>query len=108
MRKTGAFVVTNLLQFPFALSCNCLSMVIICHKYQIDGGEKMTAVRLSPKYQVVIPREVRDSLHLHPGEMLQMLVYDNRIELIPVKNIKDMRGFLKGIDTTVIRERDRL
>ena len=68
----------------------------------------MNAVKLSPKYQVVIPREVRESLHLIPGQMMQVIAYGNRIELMPSKDLREMRGFLKGIDTTVSREEDRL
>ena len=68
----------------------------------------MKTVTVSPKYQVVIPRELRDSLHIKPGEKIQMLQYENRLELIPVRSIKKMRGFLKGIDTTVKREKDRV
>ena len=68
----------------------------------------MNAVKLSPKYQVVIPREVRENLHLIPGQMMQVIAYGNRIELTPSKDIREMRGFLKGIDTTVSREEDRL
>ena len=68
----------------------------------------MNAVKLSPKYQVVIPREVRENLHLIPGQMMQVIAYGNGIELMPSKDIREMRGFLKGIDTTVSREEDRL
>jgi AbrB family looped-hinge helix DNA binding protein len=68
----------------------------------------MEAVKISPKFQVVIPREVREKLHLVPGQRMQVMAYGNRIELIPEKDIQDMRGFLKGIDTTVEREPDRL
>jgi len=63
---------------------------------------------ISPKYQVVIPRELRESLHLKPGEKVEFLLYENRIEMIPVRDIKKMRGYLKGIDTTVEREKDRV
>jgi AbrB family looped-hinge helix DNA binding protein len=63
---------------------------------------------ISPKYQVVIPRELRESLNLKPGEKVEFLQYENRIEMIPVRDIKKMRGFLKGIDTTVEREKDRV
>lgn len=63
---------------------------------------------ISPKYQVVIPRELRESLDLKPGEKVEFLQYENRIEMIPVRDIKKMRGYLKGIDTTVERERDRV
>jgi AbrB family looped-hinge helix DNA binding protein len=65
-------------------------------------------VTVSPKFQVVIPKEMRESLKLTPGQKLQALLYENRIELIPVRPIKKMRGFLKGIDTTLDREADRL
>jgi AbrB family looped-hinge helix DNA binding protein len=68
----------------------------------------MKSVTISPKYQVVIPREVRQSMEIKPGTKVQVLLYENRIELIPMKNLKRMRGFLKGIDTTVERERDRV
>ncbi|HEY5523695.1 MAG TPA: AbrB/MazE/SpoVT family DNA-binding domain-containing protein [Desulfuromonadaceae bacterium] len=68
----------------------------------------MGAVKLSPKYQVVIPSDVRESLHLVPGQMMQVIAYGNRIELLPTRDIGEMRGFLKGIDTTVEREEDRL
>lgn len=63
---------------------------------------------ISPKYQVVIPRELREKLQLKPGEKVEFLQYENRIEMIPVRDIKKMRGFLKGIDTTVEREKDRV
>jgi AbrB family looped-hinge helix DNA binding protein len=68
----------------------------------------MKSVTVSPKYQVVIPREVRQSMEIRPGSKVQVLLYENRIELIPMKNLRRMRGFLKGIDTTVERERDRV
>jgi hypothetical protein len=38
----------------------------------------------------------------------QVIAYVKRIELLPVRDIREMRGFLKGIDTTVEREVDRL
>lgn len=68
----------------------------------------MTSVTVSPKYQVVIPKEVRESMGIVSGQKIQVLTYRNRIELIPIKPMKDMRGFLKGIDTNVEREDDRL
>jgi len=68
----------------------------------------METVTVSPKFQVVIPKEIRESLKLVPGQKIQALVYENHIELIPVRPIKKMRGFLKGIDTTIDRETDRL
>ena len=68
----------------------------------------MAAVTVSPKFQVVIPKEIRKRFGLRPGQKIQLVVYGNRIELIPVIPIKRMRGFLKGIDTSVPREGDRV
>jgi len=68
----------------------------------------MATVTVSPKYQVVIPAEIRESLGLKSGEKLQVFEYEGRIELVPVKDLKKMRGFLKGIDSTVPRDEDRL
>lgn len=67
----------------------------------------MAAVTVSPKYQVVIPKEVREKLGLSPGQKIQVVVYGDRIVLIPVRPTKQMRGFLRGLDTRVDREEDR-
>ncbi|MBI5451786.1 MAG: AbrB/MazE/SpoVT family DNA-binding domain-containing protein [Gammaproteobacteria bacterium] len=68
----------------------------------------MKAVTVSPKYQVVIPKDVRESMGIVSGQKIQVLTYRNRIELIPLRHIKKLRGFLKGIDTDVRREKDRV
>jgi AbrB family looped-hinge helix DNA binding protein len=68
----------------------------------------METVMVSPKFQVVIPRAIREALKIQPGQRVQIIQYENRIELIPLRSIKQMRGFLKGIDTTVTREPDRV
>ncbi len=68
----------------------------------------METVTVSPKYQVVIPRKVREQIGLRPGQVVQVIVYENRIELVPIRPIKDLRGFLRGIDTSVEREPDRV
>lgn len=68
----------------------------------------MNVVTISPKFQVVIPRDIREQLELEPGQKVQALVFGNRIEFIPVRALREMRGFLRGLDTTVRRERDRL
>lgn len=68
----------------------------------------MSTVTLSPKYQVVIPLAVREALHLSPGEKLRVMRYQDRVELIPVRPVRQMRGFLKGMDTSIEREEDRL
>ncbi len=68
----------------------------------------MTTVTVSPKYQVVIPKNIRDSLQLRPGQKMKVIEYNGRIELIPDRDISDLKGFLKGINTDFIREGDRL
>ncbi len=68
----------------------------------------MTSVTVSPKFQVVIPKEVREAMGIYSGQKIQVLTYRNRIELIPLKPMKEMKGFLKGIDTDVERDDDRL
>jgi AbrB family looped-hinge helix DNA binding protein len=65
-------------------------------------------VTISPKFQVVIPRAIREAMKLVPGQKVQALQYGDRIELIPVRPIKKMRGFLSGIDTGVPREGGRV
>ena len=68
----------------------------------------MSTVIISPKFQVVIPKEIRDELKLRPGQRIQAVIQGDQIVLIPVRPIGEMRGFLKGIDTRVPREDDRL
>ena len=68
----------------------------------------MNAVTVSPKYQVVIPKEIREALGIVSGQKIQMIAFQNRIELIPLKPMREMRGFLKGLDTTVERDEDRV
>lgn len=67
----------------------------------------MVSVTVSPKYQVVIPLSVRNSLGIKPGQKVQVIQYGDRVELIPLKPARQTRGFLKGIDTTIQREPDR-
>jgi AbrB family looped-hinge helix DNA binding protein len=68
----------------------------------------MKQVTVSSKFQVVIPREVRESMDIQPGTKVQVLQYENRIELIPLREPKSLRGFIKGIDTEVDRTGDRV
>lgn len=67
----------------------------------------MPTVTVSSKYRVVIPKEIRDSMGIQPGEKVQIFQHGDRIELVPVKEMKKMRGFLNGIDTTVNRDKNR-
>ncbi len=68
----------------------------------------MQIVTVSPKFQVVIPKKVRQSLGLRPGQKMQVVEYDGRIEFIPERDITELRGFLKGINTEFEREEDRI
>lgn len=68
----------------------------------------MNTVTVSPKYQVVIPRDLRRLLNIQPGQKLKARIQDDRIELIPEQPMTAARGFLTGIDTQVEREGDRV
>jgi AbrB family looped-hinge helix DNA binding protein len=89
---------------------HCLFPVSIVYLYYdiiIDGGSMQT-VTISPKFQIVIPRPVRESMRLKPGQRVQVVEYGKRIELIPVSDISSMRGFVSGIDTAIDRNEDRV
>jgi len=68
----------------------------------------MNTVTVSPKFQVVIPHHIRELFPLAAGDKLRVIPYGDRIELIPVRPIKSMKGFLKEMDSTIVREEDRL
>jgi AbrB family looped-hinge helix DNA binding protein len=67
----------------------------------------MDTTTVSPKFQVVIPLRVRLALGIRPGQRIQVIPYEGRIELIPIRPLKQAKGFLRGIDTSVEREQDR-
>lgn len=67
----------------------------------------MTTVIVSKKYQIVIPKPVRDALGIRPGQKIEVIVYQGRAEFVPVHGMKATRGFLRGIDTEVTRDEDR-
>jgi len=68
----------------------------------------MQTVTVSPKYQVVIPKSVREKLQLRPGQKMQVIEYNGRIEFIPERDIAELRGFLKGMNTEFEREEDKV
>lgn len=68
----------------------------------------MVTVTVSSKYQIVIPVAIRDKLNIRVGQKIQLIPYQDRIEFVPIQDIRKMRGFLKGIDTKVPREEDRI
>ena len=65
-------------------------------------------ILVSPDFEVVIPVDIRRSLGIQPGQEVKVIQYDNRVELIPVRPIEASRGMLKGIDTEIKREADRV
>jgi AbrB family looped-hinge helix DNA binding protein len=68
----------------------------------------METVTISPKFQVVIPQKIREAMGLRSGEKAKVLSFRNRIEIIPVRDVRSLRGYLKGLDTSVAREGDRV
>jgi len=74
--------------------------------YQYNGSS-METVTISPDYSIVMPQGVRKVMQLVPGQKVQIILYGNRIELLPQKSIKNMRGFLKGINTEFQRNKER-
>ena len=72
-----------------------------------DNPIDMSAVTISPKYQVVIPKAVRERYALLPGDKIEMIELDGRIELVPIRPAKALKGFIKGLKNTLERESDR-
>ena len=68
----------------------------------------MATVTVSPKYQIVIPKEIRESNGIVAGQKVHMISYRDRIQLVPIVPIERLRGSLKGIDTDVQRDADRV
>ncbi len=65
----------------------------------------METVTISPKFQVVIPKAIREQLGLVPGQKVQAIAYSDRIELVPVRPARELRGILRGLDTSVMRDK---
>ena len=68
----------------------------------------MDTITVSSKFQVVIPKPVRESMGIRPGQKIRIFEYGDRIGLVPVRPVRKLRGFLKGIDTTLARDGDRV
>jgi AbrB family looped-hinge helix DNA binding protein len=67
----------------------------------------MPILTVSPKYQVVVPKEIREQMDIKPGQKVDMMIYDGTIVLVPLRPIEELRGVLKGIDAKFEREPDR-
>lgn len=68
----------------------------------------MNTVTVSSKFQIVIPKEIREEIGLQVGTTLEVIQYGNRIELIPIQPMATLKGFLKGINTNITRDQDRI
>jgi len=68
----------------------------------------MNTVTVSSKFQIVIPKEIREDIGLKAGTVMEVITYGSRIELVPIQPIKNLKGIFKGINTTIVREDDRL
>lgn len=68
----------------------------------------MESVKVSPKYQIVIPKQIRESMNIKPGEKLQVFELEGRIEVVPVRPVRSFRGRFRGISTKVDRDEDRV
>ena len=66
----------------------------------------MDTVTISEKYQMAIPRAIREKWGIKPGQKVRLIVYGNVLEVVPVRNIKEARGFLKGMSSDIEREED--
>jgi AbrB family looped-hinge helix DNA binding protein len=84
-----------------------IDSIIVKQKFNRLENDMQTVI-VSPKYQIVIPKAIRETLKLKPGQRMRVIEYDNRIELIPDREISELRGFLKGIDIEFSREGDRV
>jgi AbrB family looped-hinge helix DNA binding protein len=78
---------------------------IVARTEECEG--QMSTVKVSQNFELVIPEEVRKAMGLVPGETVEVFQYEGRIEIMPVRTIGRLRGFLKGIDTSVDRDADR-
>ncbi len=66
----------------------------------------MDTVTISSKYQMVIPKSIREKWNVKPGQKVRLIVYGNRLEIVPVRSIKEARGFLKGMSSEIEREEE--
>jgi AbrB family looped-hinge helix DNA binding protein len=108
-REAYGMFIASCERLPAPPSCKTMRSSIESSSYNFinDLEALVETVTISPKYQIVIPKLVRERLHLTPGQKVQAVVLGDRIELIPVRPARELRGFLAGIDTTVEREEDR-
>ncbi len=66
----------------------------------------MRAVTISPKYQIAIPKQIREKHNIKPGERFILVSVGDRIELVPERKMEDLQGVLAGMDADPRREKE--
>ncbi|MCX6055246.1 MAG: AbrB/MazE/SpoVT family DNA-binding domain-containing protein [Chloroflexi bacterium] len=66
----------------------------------------MDTVTISSKFQMVIPRAIREKWNIKPGQKVRLIVFGNHLEVVPVREIREARGFLKGMSSDIEREEE--
>jgi AbrB family looped-hinge helix DNA binding protein len=66
----------------------------------------MDTITISSKYQMVIPRAIREKWNIKPGQKVRLIIFGNRLEVVPVRDIREARGFLKGMNSDIKREEE--
>lgn len=90
---------------------NVVLRLISCYdldSYNLLNCKTMTTVSVSPKFQVVIPKEIREALHLFSGQRMEVRLNKGKVEFVPEKTILSYRGRWPGIDSTIVRDADRV
>jgi AbrB family looped-hinge helix DNA binding protein len=90
---------------------NLVLRLISCYdlySYNPLNCKTMTTVSVSPKFQVVIPKEIREALHLFSGQRMEVRLNKGKVEFVPEKTILSYRGRWPGIDSTIVRDADRV
>lgn len=79
-------------------------MMMIVDQSVLRGHEVAINTVVSSKYQVVIPKEARERVHLRPGQKLSVIVRGKSITLVPVPELEELIGMLKGEDVGEYRD----
>jgi len=66
----------------------------------------MDTVTISSKYQIILPRAIHEKWNIKPGQKVRLIIFGNRLEVVPVRDIREARGFLKGMNSYIKREEE--
>ena len=65
----------------------------------------MVSATLSSKYQLAIPKAIREKLDLQAGQTFTLITKGDVIELIPQRSLDEARGLFKGANPNGYRDR---